>query len=322
MVALQYGFDVPWKHRLATRLAPTLRRLRPLPGARHLSDWAQRHFGPSFAGDDRWAWVDDFDGRLRLRVDRTQHIGATIYWHGGHSLNELALLRRLVRPGVVFVDGGAHLGHFSLVAAARGARVLSIEPVDSVRAQLIANVEANGLTNVQVSDLALSDRGGKVALFANPNRLHDPVATGVAAFGRTHLLQEATATTLDALVRESRLSRVDVIKLDLEGAELPALRGARGLLQAHHPELILELSHPLFSAAGYTQADLLDYLGALGYQVGLITEYPLSGALHRLELRRYGRVVAVNRMALPEHCNVFAATPERFAAVVECSLRA
>ncbi|MCA9555699.1 MAG: hypothetical protein KC933_37055 [Myxococcales bacterium] len=67
---------------------------------------------------------------------------------------------------------------------------------------------------------------------------------------------------------------------------------------------------------------MLDYLGALGYQVGLITEYPLSGALHGRELRRHGRVVALNRAALPDHRNVFAATPERFAAVVECSLRA
>lgn len=291
-------------HRIAERIAPPLRRVRPLPGARRLHDWLQARFTPLFEGADGWAWVEGFEGRYRLRVHRGHHIGGTIYWHGAHSFNELALVRRQMGPGKVFVDGGAHLGHFSIVAAARGARVLAVEPVEAVRRQLETNLAANGLDDVLVCPHALHEEATTLPLFVDPRRPEDPVATSFPAYGRTERLVEAQTRRLDELVEQYRLHRVDMIKLDLEGAELFALRGASELIDRDRPELVLELSDLLFEQAGYTADDLLDFLEDRGYRVGLVTDYPLDVTIRRPGWPRYGRVVERPRAELPAHGNV------------------
>ncbi len=297
---------------IAARLSPALRRLRALPGARRLNDWTQRTFAPHFADEAGWAWVDDFDGGLRVRVHRGHHIGGTIYWHGAHSFNELALLRQRMSPGLVFVDGGAHLGHFSLVAAARGATVLAVEPVKMVRDQLITNLGANGMHNVIVSDCALHEHETTIPLFSDPRNPDDPVATSYAAYGRVAPLGQVRAAPLDTLVVEHEIDRVDLIKLDLEGNELFALRGAQQLIERWHPELIVELSEPLFEAAGYSRNDLLDFLESHGYRFGVISDYRLRETIRRPARGRYGKVRTCVRGQLPMHGNIYAATPATF----------
>ena len=303
-------------HRIAERIAPPLRSARALPGARRLNDWAQARFAPYFEGEDGWAWVEGFEGRYRLRVHRAHHIGGTIYWHGAHSLNELALVRRRMGPGKVFVDGGAHLGHFSIVAAARGARVLAVEPVEAVRRQLETNLGANALDDVIVSPYALHEEATTLPLFVDPRHPDDPVATSFPAYGRTERLVDVQTQTLDRLVEQHGLHRVDMVKLDLEGAELFALKGAARLIERDRPELILELSGLLFEKAGYTADDLLDFLDERGYRVGLITDYPLDMTLRRPGFPRYGRILECPRTQLPLHGNIYAAPLEVFGLVL------
>jgi FkbM family methyltransferase len=293
--------------RVARGVAPVLRRVRSVPGARRLSDGAQRYFASAFAGPEGWTWVEGFEGRYRLRVHPTHHIGGTIFWHGAHSLNELAVVRQRMGPGKVFVDGGAHLGHFSIVAAGRGAKVLAVEPVEAVRRQLEANVAANRPLDVTVSPCALHERALMLPLFVDPRRPDDPVATCKAAYARTEALGEVQALPLDALLEQVGLRHVDMLKLDLEGAELFALRGAHRTLERSRPELILELSEPLFEQAGYRATDVLDLLDVHGYDFGLITDVPLLETLRRPSLGRFGRVRRVARADLPRHCNIYAA---------------
>ena len=77
-------------------------------------------------------------------------------------------------------------------------------------------------------------------------------------------------TTVDGFARERGLKRVDVLKVDVEGAELPVLGGAREVLATHQPWVIVEVQDQTSEAAGYRQSDILTYLDGFGYRFARI----------------------------------------------------
>src|SRR5579885_1779623 len=128
-----------------------VRRIRPYLATKYSTDIIrslQRFYAQCYA-DDRspWTVMCDFDGDLRLKIDRSSFIGSSIYWNGYSSLNELYLLGRLLEPHMVFVDVGANQGEFTLYAAKRlpAGKVLAFEPVEERYRHLIENVKMNGL---------------------------------------------------------------------------------------------------------------------------------------------------------------------------------
>ena len=102
-------------------------------------------------------------------------------------------------------------------------------------------------------------------------------------------------TTLDHHAAEVFLGVVHLIKIDVEGAGLPALRGAEGVLRAHHPWLVIEVQRDTCQAAGYDQADILLLEGQLGYSFARIAR---RGRLERLTIE-----------GLSDFQNVLAVTP-------------
>jgi len=89
--------------------------------------------------------------------------------------------------------------------------------------------------------------------------------------------------TLDSLFQDERLSPPDLIKIDIEGGELYALKGAREIIKKYQPALLLEYSEPLLKAAGYSQNELLTELKRYNYIIYGLPEdvtdlnvYPLS----------------------------------------------
>ncbi|EIM78862.1 FkbM family methyltransferase [Nitritalea halalkaliphila LW7] len=79
-------------------------------------------------------------------------------------------------------------------------------------------------------------------------------------------LEEIVLDTLDAVCKAQGIKRIDFIKIDIEGAELSALKGAEQTLRAHLPTLLLEVNKQACAAAGYTAEELLSFLRELGYR--------------------------------------------------------
>ena len=230
-----------------------------------------------FAHSPKRLWVDDFDGDLRVEVSLRDHIGSCVFWTGSYSKSELAILdHHLPRDGT-FVDIGANMGVFSLFAAKRvpAGAVWAFEPVSCLRDQLQANVAANQFTNIHVSPLALSDHGGKQEIFV-PDQ---PYADGTVNSSMASLYNDAAASTRSESVTLARLddypaahdwNRVDLIKIDIEGGELAALRGAQQIIEHHRPKLIVELNDLACRRAGSSAQQLLEHLQGLGYRCSTI----------------------------------------------------
>lgn len=207
---------------------------------------------------------------------------------------EVDLVGRLVRRGDVAVDLGANLGlytyHLSR-AVGPGGRVHAFEPVPSTFATLRLVVCALRLHNVELAQAGVSDEEGVVP-FVVPLQ-----PSGVANTGLAHLSHRSQGlVTAGAHHQVScRVGRLDdllpapggdlsLLKADIEGAELLALRGAEQALARHHPTLLLEVDGDLMAGFGLRPADLVAHLGSRGYAPfryeppGLVPVGPYGGA--------------------------------------------
>jgi FkbM family methyltransferase len=141
--------------------------------------------------------------------------------------------------------------------------VHAIEPVPETRALLERNLERNSLADrVRIWPVAIGDEPGRQSIsttLGGANHLLAPRDDGEVE------AVEVEVTTLDALLLPS-CGRVDVLKCDIEGGELRALRGAERLLRRDHPDLVVELDARLTRRYGYDPGDLVRYTGALGYR--------------------------------------------------------
>jgi FkbM family methyltransferase len=208
--------------------------------------------------------------RLALRLDND--LSHSLFACGCFEPNEFALIDRVLQPGMVFVDGGANEGAYTVFAAARvgpAGRVIAVEPSRRETERLKLNLDLNEMERVELVEAALAECAGPVKLtiaereHAGLNTLGAFFYDGIAAIGT----EIVAATTLDELVAERRLPRLDIVKLDLEGAELRALLGARRALAELKPLLLIELSDAALKSQGGSQSALFELLRAAGYVV-------------------------------------------------------
>lgn len=214
---------------------------------------------------DRAARDFTFEG-LRFRFDAdNRDLAETVLATGTYETETLDVIREL-RPGQVFVDLGANLGFFSVLAARAvgdGGRVHAFEPTPGTAALLRRNVDDNGLAaRVAVVAQAVADRVGTVR-FATFDGAAQGNQIAVDDTGRSI---EVPLTSLDAYFEPMGWPRVDLIKMDIEGAELPALRGMRGVIErSPGVRLIFEFHLEQLRRAGIAGAALIDGVRALGF---------------------------------------------------------
>jgi FkbM family methyltransferase len=174
-------------------------------------------------------WGREQDGR-ELDLLMLEQAGGDIYEQGRVSIHD----------SDVVIDVGAHLGTFTRIALQHGARqVVAIEP-DPVNAACFKRTFAGEIADQRV-------RLVEAAAWHSPGTLEFEVGgasqTGHVAGSHTAKSVPVRAVTLDGLVDELGLGRVDFIKMDIEGAERHALAGARMLLAAHRPRLAICIYH-------------------------------------------------------------------------------
>lgn len=153
---------------------------------------------------------------------------------------ELDILRGLVPRGGVFIDIGANVGVYSIVAGAlvgSGGVVLSVEPFPEILAQLHANVQANDFGDrIRIRNFCVSDKTGPLTFWMNRGRPH---AFSLQREGNAAGLS-VLSIRLDDLTKWEGLTRLDYLKIDAEGAEEAILEGGRDSIGRFRPVVQVE----------------------------------------------------------------------------------
>lgn len=219
-------------------------------------------------------FISNFHGELKMHLHLSEHMQRRIFWMGYYSTDIVALLKRMLMPGMVVVDVGANIGEITLIAAqrvGRTGRVVAFEPVNVIADQLAEHVRINDLSQVVIKREALGRTArDHVPIYASCGQDVSDENQGLASlYGESEgqePIEYVNITTLDDTVVSLSLSRVDLIKIDVEGGELPCLQGAESMLRRFRPMLIVEVQAFSARQAGWDVSELFQYLHGFGYE--------------------------------------------------------
>jgi FkbM family methyltransferase len=263
-------------------LAASIAVLRPLvPYPRWRSDADLQN--PDLAFQlRRWIWEYFNQRRREAVVDFPWHTGTRLRLYLGADLsrqayiagcfepNEFALLDRLLKPGMTFLDVGANEGYYTVFAAKRvgsAGAVWAFEPSTRELERLRENLCINRL-DVRIFPHALADAAGTADLAIGESEHAGHNTLGKFAYAIAQVRTETVELRrLDDIVAESSPARIDILKIDVEGAEWRVLNGARETLQRYRPVVLFEMAEESLKSQGSSREQVLELLHSAGYRL-------------------------------------------------------
>jgi FkbM family methyltransferase len=236
-------------------------------------------------------------GAAWFRCNPLDHISRDVYYTGRYEPQETSVVQGVLRRGMTFVDVGANWGYFTLLAAGcvgEQGRVVALEPDPRLFVQLDANIARNGFRQAIARQLAAADRQGESS-FAGFDQQSEKWGLSRLSDARSEGDFTVATCTVDALLDEMGIDAVDLLKMDIEGAEDLALRGMdAGLAQHRYQRILLELHPGILRERGRTVAQVLAHLSAAGYRGWEIDH--TADVTRRLS---YGRQIRVSELVRP-----------------------
>jgi len=188
-------------------------------------------------------------------------------WLGRYEAHEVSAFVSVIRKGSVVFDLGANAGYFSLAASratGMAGEVVAFEPLDKPASWLTRHVALNGLANVRLERCAVADSDGEIRLEPRPGDAQGQISSS----GRLAI----RARSLDSLCHDAQRAP-DVMKIDIEGAEALALRGASHVLGSDRPTIMLE------THSGDLLKECVSILESFDYRFQPITPWPGFGPI-------------------------------------------
>jgi len=214
-----------------------------------------------------YVMVPNVNGFTMLVKGTDMGIGRELAFYRVHEPTVTKLLPGFVRPGDTVLDIGANIGYYALLFSqlvGASGTVIAVEPHPENVHLLELNLKFNRVTNVKVMPFAVSDEVGTAEMFvsdgSNWHSLHPTDLTSQ----RKISVPTVTIDTITAQLGGS----VDLIRMDIEGWEVKALKGAEGTLKRDLPALVVEV-HPNYMQEGEIR-QFLSWLRSFGYEQGFV----------------------------------------------------
>ncbi|MEZ4103680.1 MAG: FkbM family methyltransferase [Candidatus Paceibacterota bacterium] len=183
-----------------------------------------------------------------------------------------AVIEKYLPEGGIFLDIGANIGYHTLYAAlivGNKGKVFSFEPLPRLSKQIKKSLEVNRIDNVRIYETALSDKVGQADLSLVSENIG---ASSIKTIEHERIVDDKVLVEVNKLDNFTKtIEKLDVIKIDIEGNEVEALRGSKELLQKFKPVIILEFSPNIYEQdfSGKTK-DLYNFLKSFGYKITVI----------------------------------------------------
>lgn len=198
-----------------------------------------------------------FVNQTRMLVNRS---GATSNFYCGlHEPDEMGFALHVLNLGDLFIDIGANVGAYTMLAASVGASVVAVEPIRDTYARLAANVRLNGFDSVvRAHRIGLSDTNGRLRFSTSQDSINHVLAPG----------EVVPATEVDVVTLDSLLAgqAPTLIKIDVEGHELPVLRGADKTLTSKTLLAVIVETNGSGLRYGIPDTDLYGFMAARDFE--------------------------------------------------------
>jgi FkbM family methyltransferase len=240
------------------KLAALARFSAPIPGGWRLSNLADRM--TPLTGSENILLFG-----LPTTLDLSDYMQRLIYT-GGYELEESALVKALIKPGMTVVDIGANVGYYTAMAAklvGSAGRVLSFEPSSPAFSKLQVMI-ADRCANVELFNVALGPAEGSLTLYIPPEDEHN-LNPSMYQYRSGMTPVTVPVTTLDKVLDD--VDRVDFLKIDVEGFEPLVFRGAVESLRKGKIRSILYESNPrMLDLANTSERELFEQLTSMGFR--------------------------------------------------------
>lgn len=190
-------------------------------------------------------------------------------------------LIRFLQPGDTFIDVGAHIGYYSLLASTlvgEAGAILTFEPEANNYQKIIANIRRNNFTNIELINAALGSENKTIELFVNTDNDGGHALWDVGRHNFNQKSRQApkkqkiNLSTLDFAIKHRELNHFKLLKIDTEGAELEVLKGATELITKYKiPYIICEVNRFGLEQMGTNETQLRSFMESHGYSTYLLT---------------------------------------------------
>ena len=267
------------------RLLAHTRELRPYPG------W---YFGIAMESENTrsrlragiWRYCNE--RRLELPIIMKWYGGIRVHTYVGNDTsscffvggcyepNEFFFLDSFLGEGMTFVDVGANEGLFTLFASKKvgmRGRIFALEPSQRDFSRLTDNLRLNKSANVKALQLGASDHNGKAELIVAGYQHEGHNTLGRLSYeASSSRIEKIELRRLDDLLDGEKVDGVDVVKIDVEGAEKKVIMGMQETIRRYRPALLVEVFDNALRTQGSSCEELLEILRSLGYRLFIFTE--------------------------------------------------
>jgi FkbM family methyltransferase len=210
-----------------------------------------------------------YDRQFTLLVDVDEWIQQHIFFFGVYDVAGISFIKQQLKPGDVFLDIGANIGTYSLSASARlskkhGGRVYAFEPVPRIFEKLKQNIALNGVENIMLNQLAVYSEPSTLELYVSSEEnigmssiFHHDTESGEVA--------KVEAIRMDDFIEENQVEKVDLVKIDIEGAELFALKGMTRTIEKFKPVFLIEISASVLGEQSKLGDEVVAFMKTFGY---------------------------------------------------------
>lgn len=225
------------------------------------ANWLKNQKVASLVPKEITIHLDQVDSVRMVSAGRVEHFRTAGY---GGEIHQLAFFHTLLRPEDHLWDIGASNGLFALHAAAKGCSVDAFEPDPRIAERLKTNIELNNFEQkIAVHEVALADEDGSFILYSDGVEGNSPSLSNLGRHSSEITVQVTTADT-----HRTKTKNPTALKIDIEGAELDMLRGAKELLHGtDRPRLIfIEIHHTFLAQRDQSAEAVRSELHDAGYR--------------------------------------------------------
>lgn len=223
--------------------------------------------------------LSKLDGTICLTLHLNIWVDFNIYCLGLYEYYLANFFKKNINKDMIFLDIGSYIGQYALLAAhnAPQGKIFAFEPNHETAQRLKDNINRNHFSNIEVITKAVGDYDG-YSKFYIPQQPFNSSIAAEHAISKNKVM--VPITRLDTFYEEQNLTHVDIIKIDVEGAEDSVISGASSLIASTKPMIIIEIGKKSASAG---RSEALGFLKTLGYKFFKFERarlLPFMGPLH------------------------------------------